>query len=1416
MNYRPGLFISLILLIPIYTASYCLAAPTLVTPTFENVGSGMATLVMQSSDTGTGYFTLLRGSNTSCGTGAQVAAGKTNIDAVAPYLGSLSLTANVAGRYTLRNLTENTDYTACFTADSPSGSNLNITPVSANLTTSTTKTFVDPAWSIVGSPGFSSGTADSLSLVFSPDGTPFVSYVDGGNGNKVTVMKYSNGAWSTLGNVGFSSGTSDSLSLVFSPDGTPFVAYVDGGNGNKVTVMKYSDSTWSTVGSAGFSPCSVTNSSLAFAPDGTPFVAYQENGNGSKASVMKYSDGVWSIVGNAGFSTGGASFISLAFAPTGIPYVAYRDSGAGGKMTVMMYDGAWSIVGNAGIANTAPFDNALVFSPDGFPYVAYANYNGDIINGTGYNPLMVMYGEGGWSEVSSSGLSTSSGNKISLAFSPDSTPYLAYVDFSNNRHGTVMKYDSGTWGVVANANLPTSTSKISLAFAPDGTPYVAYADGYYNEKSTVMKLVNLPTISGTPPTANIGAPYTFAPTATDASSFSINGTLPPGLNFNSATGAVTGIPTTVGSWNNIVITATNTKGSASLPAFSITVLPPNYDLSIAVTGPGVVHTSGIDLACAGSCSKSYTSGTIVTLTAAPVNGYTFGGWSGACSGTGSCNVTMSQAQNVSASFGLAGSCGSANYGNYAVAPTTGLCSFGSPSSVTGIGPWDWSCASTNGGSTTSCRALQAGGIVHRSSDGGVTWSPGKTGLGFNNGINAILASPSYNSDHTVFIGAQGGIYKSSDSGDTWTQVYTTYKVNALAASPAYATDHTLFGGAYLSGFYKSTDSGATWVQSNTGLGNTMIFSLAVSPAFATDRTIYAGLYANGVYKSTDGGATWSATNAGIDTVHGNSLAISPAFVTDRTLFVVAGNRLYRSTDAGSTWSPADTGLTNSSAVTVSPAYVSDQTLFAITSSGIFKSTDRGDSWSQVSTSSVQQLAVSPAYASDQTLFAAVYGDSVYRSTNGGSSWAPATSDFQTVGRRQLMALAISPTYAADHVVFAATYLAGPSIQLSPGTLSFGNVAVGSPSTTRQVTITNGNGMIGDANLAITGMTLSGTGSGQFYISTGSCGTLTPVLPVGSSCNVYITFIPSSAGSKSATLQVASNDLSMPSWSISLSGNGTAVASSTILSPAANSATNASSLSINGLASCSAGDSVSLVEVSSDGGVTWQAANGTTSWGISLPVAQVGSYNFKSRAKTAAGIVESPGAGITVTVERTPPSGTLALYYGVWTLDANSRDGQICIMMYPNICGFLEVSFNGSNWQTATTTPGTSGPLWLRDRAGNTTYISGGSVANNNGGPLRIDGGNYYSFLQHALNAAGSGNTIKLASTALSENLTLSNNVALTIKGGYDSNIGSVTGTTPLNGSLSVQAGSLIIENIAMTGTMTVGNGSVNVTNLTIK
>ncbi len=74
-------------------------------------------------------------------------------------------------------------------------------------------------------------------------------------------------------------------------------------------------------------------------------------------------------------------------------------------------------------------------------------------------------------------------------------------------------------------------------------------------------------------------------------------------------------------------------------------------LTVALAGSGSGSVSGGGISCPGSCSRSFPGGTRVTLTASPGSGSTFTGWSGGgCSGTGTCPVTLSSDQSVTATF----------------------------------------------------------------------------------------------------------------------------------------------------------------------------------------------------------------------------------------------------------------------------------------------------------------------------------------------------------------------------------------------------------------------------------------------------------------------------------------------------------------------------------------------------------------------------------------------------------------------------------------------------------------------------------------------------------------------------------------------------------------------------------------------
>ncbi|HOS88114.1 MAG TPA: PKD domain-containing protein, partial [Candidatus Pacearchaeota archaeon] len=79
-----------------------------------------------------------------------------------------------------------------------------------------------------------------------------------------------------------------------------------------------------------------------------------------------------------------------------------------------------------------------------------------------------------------------------------------------------------------------------------------------------------------------------------------------------------------------------------------------------------------------------------------------GPWHWTCNGTGGGISVNCSAQKTL--IPVNGQCGSSDGGTFGSAPTTNLCSQGTASSVSGSGPWSWACYGINGGSTVSCSA----------------------------------------------------------------------------------------------------------------------------------------------------------------------------------------------------------------------------------------------------------------------------------------------------------------------------------------------------------------------------------------------------------------------------------------------------------------------------------------------------------------------------------------------------------------------------------------------------------------------------------------------------------------------------------------------------------------------------------------
>jgi uncharacterized repeat protein (TIGR03803 family) len=75
-----------------------------------------------------------------------------------------------------------------------------------------------------------------------------------------------------------------------------------------------------------------------------------------------------------------------------------------------------------------------------------------------------------------------------------------------------------------------------------------------------------------------------------------------------------------------------------------------FALTVGNSGGGIVSSSPAGIACGSTCSANFAVGTQIGLSEIPFSGFTFAGWGGGCSGTGTCVITPTANTTVTASF----------------------------------------------------------------------------------------------------------------------------------------------------------------------------------------------------------------------------------------------------------------------------------------------------------------------------------------------------------------------------------------------------------------------------------------------------------------------------------------------------------------------------------------------------------------------------------------------------------------------------------------------------------------------------------------------------------------------------------------------------------------------------------------------
>ncbi len=109
---------------------------------------------------------------------------------------------------------------------------------------------------------------------------------------------------------------------------------------------------------------------------------------------------------------------------------------------------------------------------------------------------------------------------------------------------------------------------------------------------------------------------------------------------------------TAGNTYYFAVTAHDASGYESDYSNEVsTTVVQRYRLTARKRGTGAGTITGTGINCGNECSNTYNAWALVTLTATPDAGSTFGGWSGGgCAGTGQCVMNMNTNKTVTALF----------------------------------------------------------------------------------------------------------------------------------------------------------------------------------------------------------------------------------------------------------------------------------------------------------------------------------------------------------------------------------------------------------------------------------------------------------------------------------------------------------------------------------------------------------------------------------------------------------------------------------------------------------------------------------------------------------------------------------------------------------------------------------------------
>jgi photosystem II stability/assembly factor-like uncharacterized protein len=231
--------------------------------------------------------------------------------------------------------------------------------------------------------------------------------------------------------------------------------------------------------------------------------------------------------------------------------------------------------------------------------------------------------------------------------------------------------------------------------------------------------------------------------------------------------------------------------------------------------------------------------------------------------------------------------------------------------------------------------------------------------------------------------AGGGIWKTSNSGQTWSPVFDTQDVASIGALAIDPNDErTVWAGtgeanprndvSQGDGVYKTTDGGKSWTRV-LPLRNALVSSVVIDPM--DSRRVLVGALGDpfadgtdrGVYRTTDGGATWSKvlfaglrsgiSDMAMDPSHPDTVYAGMWEFRRTGWSLQSGgdqDGLYRSTDGGATWNKLSgnglpAGIEGRIAIAIAPS--NPKRIYALIQSPaglLWRSDDAGTTWALVS------------------------------------------------------------------------------------------------------------------------------------------------------------------------------------------------------------------------------------------------------------------------------------------------------------------------------------------------------------------------------------------------------------------------------------------------------------------------------------